>query len=211
MLGVKFENWHSWDDWGLVREKVSTPAPEPVRYTVEVPGRDGELDLTESVTPEIRYRNRLITCEFFLKPGRWTELLSEIMSRIHGRTMRVIDDIDPEYYWYGAVRYDEFASDEKTGKLIITVNAYPYKLAVRETTVKITGSGSVICRNDRMQVIPTIKNTAEATIVFGTKSATLSAGTHTVVEFVLKEGNNTMTVTSSNSGVTEFVYRQGRL
>ena len=209
MIGVRFGAYHTWDDWGIIRKKVTHAAPAVERYTTKVPGRNGLLDMTSAITPEPALDNKTDTYEFFVRPGNWTEILSEIKTRIHGRTLQVIDDIDPEYYWEGFCEYNEFESDERTGLLVITLDAFPFKLEVHETERKITGSGTIVCVNDRMPVVPKVVTTAETTIVFGTKSVTLAAGTHLVADLKLTEGKHTMTVTST--GTTTFKYRQGRL
>lgn len=209
MYGVRFGQWHTWDDWGIIRQNVDIPAPEPVRYVVEVPGRDGVLDVTSSITPEIKYRNRLISFEFHVKSGRWTELLSEIMSRIHGRNLVVVDDLDPDFYWMGFCEYNEFASDELTGTLTVTLDAAPYKRAKHMTERRIEGIGILTCKNDRMTVVPEITVTDAAQITFGDLSVNLSPGTHKVSNIRFTEGNNRLEIISA--GTTTVRYRQGRL
>jgi len=209
MLGIQFGTKHSWDDWGLILENVEETPPEPRRYVVEVPGRDGVLDLTGELTEEICYGPRMVTFTFHVKSGGWTALKSEIMSFLHGKTMNVMSDLDTEYFWRGFCLFDSFSSNETTGTLVIRVEADPYKYAKMATSYSQNGDGTVVCANNRMKVIPQITNTAEATIVFGTVSVTLSEGVHKVDDIVFAEGNNTLVITST--GLTTITYRQGRL
>ena len=209
MLGVRFGNNHSWNDWGILRVNVENDPPEIQRYTIEVPGRNGLLDLTPSLTNKVCYGPRNIICTFQVKSGGWTALLSRIMNEVHGRTLNVYDDLDPDHYWRGICSYDSFASDEKTGTLVLTCQADPYKYQVNETVETLTGSGTLVCENDRMEVIPEITVTEETTIVFGTVSATLAAGTHKVADIEFTEGDYELEITGS--GTTTIRYRQGRL
>lgn len=208
MLGITFGTKHSHTDWGLILKKSDIPAPNPKRYTVDVPGRDGALDITNALTPHVKYENRLISFSFFVQAGQWTDKLSQIMSAVHGQTMDVKSDLDPNYMWHGCVLYNGFDSDESTGELVLTVDAEPYKLKRTETTKTKTGSGTLICANDRMPTSPTITVTADTTIEFGDLEITLSAGTH-LVDFTFLEGDNELTITGS--GTTTVVYQEGRL
>lgn len=65
MNGVKFGSKHSYDDWGLIlksRPVISPPSPKTIY--IDVPGADGIIDLTESMTGEVKFNNRTITFEF---------------------------------------------------------------------------------------------------------------------------------------------------
>ena len=118
-------------------------------------------------------------------------------------------DLDANWHWHGCVTVNSFASDKRTGVLVITVDAEPFKLANTATSVQRSGNGSLSCTCDRMEVTPTITNSAQATIVFGDVSVTLSAGTHIVNEIVFTSGTNTLNITST--GTTKVTYTNGRL
>lgn len=209
MLGVTFGNIHSYDDWGIWLEDTHINPPLPKRYVVDVPARNGLLDLTPELTPTIRFENRTLTFTFRVKAGDWSTLMSEIYGQIHGQTLDVVSDLDPDWHWHGCVTVDDFSSDERTGVLVITVDAGPFKLSNTQTRLAKTGSGTLSCSCDRMEVTPTITNTAEATIVFGDASVTLDAGEHLVNAIMFTEGTNTLTITST--GTTTVTYTNGRL
>ena len=209
MLGVTFGNIHSYDDWGIWLEDTHINPPLPKRYIVDVPARNGLLDLTPELTPTIRFENRTLTFNFRVKAGDWSTLVSQIYGNIHGRTLDVVSDLDPNWNWHGCVTVDDFSSDERTGLLVITVDADPFKLSNTENSYTVNGNGTISAVCDRMEVTPTITNTAEATITFGDISVTLDAGTHLVSSIMLTEGTNTLTVASSGS--TTVTYTNGRL
>ena len=62
--GVKFGEYHTYDEWGLrlVGIKIGTPAPKKV--LVEIPGGDGVLDLSRSLTGNIQYDTRQLEFTF---------------------------------------------------------------------------------------------------------------------------------------------------
>lgn len=209
MLGITFGTKHSYNDWGVILEDTHIAPPSPKRYTVSVAGRNGVLDLTQELTPSIRFESRTLSFSFRVKAGDWSTLMSQIYGDIHGRTLDIVSDIDPDWHWHGFCTVDDFSSDARTGQLTIIVDADPFKYSNTVTTVTKSGSGTVICSNDRMEVIPTITVTAETTIVFGDISVTLSAGTHKVENLQLVEGDNELEITST--GTTTITYTKGRL
>ena len=209
MNGITFGSKHSYNDWGIWLEDTHISPPVPKRYIVSVPARNGVLDLTPELTPIIRFESRQLTFTFRVKAGGWDSLLSTIYGDVHGKTMDVSSDWDAGWHWHGFVTVDDFSSDERTGVLVINVDADPFKLSDSVTTVSTTGSGSITCVCDRMELTPTIETTAAATIDFGDISAAVDAGTHIISDIIFTEGNNTLTIAST--GDTTVTYTNGRL
>ena len=209
MYGITFGSKHSYNDWGVWLEDVNIAPPAPKRYIVDVPARNGVLDLTGQLTPIMRYGSRTLTFTFRVKAGGWDTLMSNVYGDIHGKTLDVTSDLDPSWHWHGFCTVDSFNSDERTGVLVITVDADPFKLANSASVYTVSGSGTVTCSCDRMEVTPTITLTASGTIDFDDISVALDAGTHIVNEIVFTSGSNTLTVAST--GTTTVEYTNGRL
>lgn len=130
MYGVTFGDEHSRRDWGLItksRPVISSPSPK-TNY-IDIPEADGQLDLTESLSGEVKFDNRKITCEFIVIEARkrWTTIYSEIMNYLHGQKMKVILDEDPNHYYMGRCTIDSWKSDKKTSTLTIICEVDPYK------------------------------------------------------------------------------------
>ena len=212
MYGVTFGRKHSIYDYGLVMTDYSISNPAVTRYLVKVPGRNGVLELTESLTPYITYDNRQLQFAFVWRsrPEDYEEAKQTIINDLHGKKMQVILDSDPDYYYDGFVTVDSDSfSGRERADIVVHVDAAPYKLRKTETTKTKSGSGTLVCENSRMEVIPQIKVTAATSITFNNSTYSLSAGTYTLPGIVFKEGNNTLTI--SGSGTTTVKYRQGRL
>ena len=62
MIGVMIGEKHSIKDWGLIMTSKVISPPVPQLNMVSVPLRDGSLDLTESLTGDVKYNDRNITC-----------------------------------------------------------------------------------------------------------------------------------------------------
>ena len=128
--GVKFGTKHTLIDWGLYMVKPpEISRPDPVTYEVEIPGADGTLDLTESLTGEVVYRNRPIRFFFMSKIPilNWRALESEIANHLHGKNLDIICDDDPDYYWNGRCYLEEWSFKGRISYITIAATVYPYK------------------------------------------------------------------------------------
>lgn len=130
MNGVIFNDKHSFRDWGLVmktRPNISPPAPKT--KLIEVPGSDRVIDLTESLTGAVHYEMRTISFEFVMmaERDRWPALYSDIMKTIHGKSVRIIMDDDPNYYYTGRVSVGDLDPDKKVAVLTMEAQVEPYK------------------------------------------------------------------------------------
>lgn len=210
MLGVTFGTKHSYNDFGLILADTNIGPAEPILYKVQVPGRNGLVDLTESITPRVRFNERIITYTFnTVGYCNWQQKMREVGSYLQGQKMHVIDDSDPLWYWEGDIVINNQSSSEDLGTIIIQVNAYPFKFKTTETEEEITGDGTLTCTNGRMEVHPTVTCNEECTLTFGNKTITLEAGTHLIAEFEFIEGDNEVEVESE--GTTTITYREGAL
>lgn len=206
---MKFGDYDTGTDWGLFCSGIEITGPEVQRYQVEVPGRHGKLDLTNTLFDEPKFYNRTGTFTFDAPahaPQEWHDLMSDIRGKLHGQTVQIILDEDSDWYYTGLL---EVSADEDAGEITITADMEPFKQAVEETVVTVSSSGAISLANDRMTVIPTVVTTGETMIVIGTSSLSMSAGTYYLSNYPLYEGTTTWTITTS-SAVT-ITYRQGRL
>ena len=208
--GIKFGDYHTAADWMLFLADVEISPPEVQTYTVEVPGRDGYLDLTDVITEDVRYYNRTLEATFDVaivdRSTTWADIVSEIYSRIHGQKLKIILDDDPDWYYYGRVSVD---GDSSSGEITITADCEPYKYAVSETVYEISKSCTAALVNGRMKVTPTVTVTNETMITTSESSISLSAGSYDMTDFALSEGVTEWEI--ETSGTVTIAYRQGRL
>ena len=94
MNGVMIGEKHSYRDFGLILSSKVISPPEPQTKFVAVPLRDGSLDLTESLTGDVRFKDRKITMTFtVIDPvNMWSARVSEIENHLHGKRFRIIFD-----------------------------------------------------------------------------------------------------------------------
>ncbi len=131
MIGVKFDAYHSWDNWNLVLQSISIGMPEPKTNSVDIPGANGSLDLTETLTGEVVYENRELSFKFEtaeqLTGKSWADLISEIATALHGKRMNIILDDDPDWIYNGRCIIDAFSTSVAKQEITIKCDCDPFK------------------------------------------------------------------------------------
>lgn len=128
----------TWTDWGLFAMQQPTFTPPAVkRKVIDLPGGNGEIDLTEAVSGYPAYANREGTWNFLLVEGsrNFLPVYNQIMQFLHGQAMRVrLPDDDPGWYYDGRFWVDSMACDRLHGVIAISYSVGPFKWADRLTT-----------------------------------------------------------------------------
>lgn len=127
---ITFGDKNTWDDWHLIPSKRPSFNPPTVKSQyVDIPGGNGVLDLTESLTGYPLYNTRTGSWEFYVENGfkSWDELYSEISNYLHGQKLRAILEDDPGFYYEGRFTVDEWNSDSWWSTITIGYDVYPYK------------------------------------------------------------------------------------
>lgn len=213
MKGVSFDSLHSFREWGLILSEKEIGSPAIKESKVYIEGADGELDYTEAFCG-VKFGNRTLKFEFQkanVSAKEFLNLLSDIHDALYGRKMTVSLDDDSDWYYQGRCRVADFSHNGRIAKVLIEVDAEPYKLKKTATkqTEAVTDSADIVLTNSRKPVVPTITTDAAMQFVFMGNTFAASAGTFRIPEIQLEEGQNAVTVTGS--GTVTFEYREGRL
>lgn len=214
MNGVYFGNVHSYEDLHLILAPF-TPAPaEPQTNFLQVPGRNGLLDMTEA-NGEVKFNSREFVFTFTVAPGdtlTFDERVSVVSNALNGLRCKITLERDPDYYWEGRCAVSEYDQDKNIGQIVVSATVDPYKLKRNATVVSIAlsnGEQTVVLVNSRMTVVPVIECTGDCTVTFGGAVYTLKAGTNKNPAVRLVEGENVLKV-SGTGGIT-FTYQEGAL
>lgn len=236
MDGVTFGTKHSYRDWGLLlksRPVISPPSPKTVY--VDIPGSDGIIDLTGSLTGDVKFDNRTIKCEFVVLDARnrWSDIYSEIMDYLHGQRMRVRLDEDPTYYYEGRLQVNEWKSDKVTSTITIEGDVEPYKMEMFSSLedwewdsfnfetgiirdykeIRVDESLTFTIEGRRKSVVPSFTVVSDdgsgLQVRFNGTTYDLPDGTSRVLNIVIKNGTNTLYFTGN--GTVSIDYRGGRL
>ena len=128
---------NTWDDWHILAEErpVFTP-PKPKTYTVDIPGGNGLLDLSEALTGFPVYNNRQGNFKFKVMNdyGEWSQRYSEIMEFIHGKKLYAVLKDDDEWFYSGRFTVDAWESGNTWSTVTIGYDVNPFKWNVISST-----------------------------------------------------------------------------
>lgn len=200
---------------GLKLFALSMPPPEPKTSYIDVPGRDGTIDVS-ALDGFVHYKDRTITLSFsyFGSYSQWFAAVSQLNSLLLGQKLKLTISDDPGYYYFGRFSVSTDKSNPVSGDIVVTGQCSPYKFKTNVTVVEqdISGSVEITLTNERMPSTPTITTDAEMQLVWGTSGEnklTLNAGTHRYTGLLLLEGDNEFTV--NGTGHIKFEYQEGAL
>lgn len=134
---IIFGDKNTWDDWQIVPStRPAFSMPSVKTKTVDIPGGDGLIDLTESLTGYPVYNNRdgsfnFIVVNDFYEPvnscEEWFKRYSRIANYLHGKKMKVYLEDDPDWYYEGRFSVENWKSGKQYSELSIKYNVGPYK------------------------------------------------------------------------------------
>lgn len=212
MKGIRFGAYHSRDDLGLILTKKELGSPTVKENKIDIPGSDSALDLTDFFG-EAKYDDVKHKFEFstMVPHKEFPAQFSRIKNAIHGKRLKIILDDDPAFFYWGRCHVSAFTSDKNIGKVNVECDCEPYKYKTEKTvvTTAVSGTKTITLTNGRKRAVPEITTTASMTIAFGDGIWTTNAGTFTIPELELVEGENVATVTGT--GTITFAWQEGDL
>ena len=207
MRGILINNTiHTGLDLELVMEAKDLGSPSVQKNTVEIPGRNGLLEMSEAITGEPTYSNRPQAYKFIGNGSREVVLnLIDIMMSYHGQYITIVVDDYEDWYYEGRV---EVVYNDRGNyvEFELAVDAQPFRYALDPINVSYTAitSQNVTLNNRGVTVIPKIVTDAETTIVFGENTYRLSAGTYEPEDLALRRGDNVYTITTGGTITIEY-------
>lgn len=202
----------AYNDWNIVLTNSEISFPEPKTSTVNIKGADGELDLSEVLTGDIKYSNRTVKLTFeMLDDTDYTELMTKIGAYIHGKklTFQLTNDI--LYYYVGRATINSWECVKRKGKIVILIDCEPYKYRCDETIINIdiNGEKTLLLKNERKRVFPNISVQGAIKMTYNGVNYELSDGVFKLTTFCLSEGDNIIAL--NGNGSIKFTYRMGAL
>ena len=234
IIGKDSKWYNTWDDWFLIpssRPLINPPAPKT--KFVDVPGRDGVLDLSELINPYTVYGNRSGSNEFIVDNDHWAwyNAYSTIMTVLQGKSgLQIVLLDDRNFYYEGRTSVNAWKSDQSWSSIVLDYNVSPWKKRMNtslepwkwdpfnfETGIiryfnqqQITGSGTIRLVGDAIRETPWFTATTAMTVKFKNRTYNLTAGKRMQVpDIVITEGENTLVFTGT--GKVTIEYRGGSL
>lgn len=177
--------------------------PEPKTYTVDVPGGNGVIDLTESLTGDVVYKNRKQEFIFdIIDVKNFEKVKTEISNFLHGKAFDYTMTMDPGYTYHGrfsveSYNHSSFANG-LLGQIKISIDANPYKLKEHcSYKLNATGGRYYSFESGRRPVHPVLECTQPCFITFKGIEYTVPAGTHRLNDILFNDGMNDIYVNTS--------------
>lgn len=209
----KLNTWY--DLRSYLTAKDVTP-PEPKTNYVELDGMSGTLDLSESLTGEITYKDRTVTATFWTCEGSYKDrerLLQKIVASLHGKKVKIVEPDDPTHYFYGRVTVKSRENNLAYAEYTIEAICEPWRYALEDTvrTVEVSGNtASVVINNNGVKTVcPVITVTGSVKITYKGNSTTLTDGSYKITDIKFYQGVNVVDI--SGTGSVTFTYKEADL
>ena len=226
--GILIGDKHTYNDWNLVCTKVEISDPEQKTYFIEIPGRDGVIDLSEALVGDVKYGNREIKMEFVRRQYHLTEWhlrSSDILDYCHGQRRKVILDSDRAYYYEGRLRAETEKDFKGIDHFTISADVEPYKYErysslepwVWDTFCFVDGiirnykdlevneTMTLLIPGRRKRVVPVIDCSVAMTLEYGGRTYYLPVGRSKILDLQLGTGEHLLTF--KGNGMVSVEYR----
>ena len=132
--GNRIVGRNTWSDWHLIPSSRPVVAQAGVSTSyVDIPGRkDGPRDATENLVNRVVYGQRSGSFEFLVENDHeyWETLRMKIAGYLHGKSMKMCLEDDPEYYYEGRFSLSEWKSESWNSKITINYAVKPFKYRI---------------------------------------------------------------------------------
>ena len=132
---IKYNDiFNTFDDFGLILSSQEIGLPTVKTNYIELQGRNGSLDMTESLG-SIYYNDRILTFTFSIVSTiySWDEIRTEVAKRLHGGTFLIQVYSDLDYYYQGRVEIDSYQSSRGLGTIVLKCTCEPFKYGALNT------------------------------------------------------------------------------
>lgn len=183
-------------DLGLHMEVTENNPPEPKFYTVDIPGGDGNINLTRVLTQDTVYDNRTIKLKFTLaQPGYDFEKFKTMLYGMwHGQEKDFSFSFDEPYTYHGWFSFKTQTRKGHLKQMELTIDADPYKKkGTKLENFNVTDGFVANLDSGRKRVQPTFEFSADTIVVFEGNRYVVPKGTHTINDVWFKFGINEVT------------------
>ena len=136
IVNGKTRTCDTWEQWNLIPSSRPVFAQPTVQYKyVDIPGRHGQLDLTDYMLGDSPvYSDRKGQFDFYVSNNyvdayarNWTSRRAEIAEFFDGSKMKCTLEDDHESYFYGRFMLKEWRSEATISHVIIEYQVDPFR------------------------------------------------------------------------------------
>lgn len=202
--------------WTLTALELS--APEYQEKFLDVPGRDGALDLSAALTNGApTYHSRTLTVKLECSEGnRLTReaAINTMVNWLDGWRLDIVLPDDPDHYITGRVSVAKEYNDLAHAAVTVTAVCDPWRYAKDETiytlTAESTEKSAFLSNDGRRTAVPLLTITGGTILLkYGSFSWSLGDGTYQLPDLTLPQGGGSLTY--SGTGTLRITYREAVL
>jgi hypothetical protein len=147
------ERFHGFNDLSLIATApLVVPPPTQKRNTLEIPGKNGLIDLSTVLTGFPVYSNRSGSWQFIVDNSdpqvnpdeTWVQRYNKVLNSLNGRNMKVYLDDDPEWYYEGNIQVSEWSPTHPWASVTIGFDFEPYRKSIFTSEMEFIGDGSSV-------------------------------------------------------------------
>lgn len=179
----------------LIDGYVLSP-PEPKFHTVDIPGGNGVINLTEALSGDVVYGTRSQDFTFkLIYPNDFETIKTKLSNFLHGREFDYVMTMDPGYTYHGVFSVTSYSHEAFQngilGDIQVHIDANPYKLKNTQTyRLNAPGGRMYYLPSGRMPVRPVIETYQPTKVIWNGKVIQLGIGTFRLNDVLFKEGVN---------------------
>lgn len=175
--------------------------PEPKLYSIDIPGGDGKIDLTETLLGRTTYNNRTMEFNFCIVNVDNVEARKSYINEfLHGKAYDFRITMDEGYIYHGRFTVGEYGYGVyDVGKVImmkVTVDAEPYKKRSESYSFSAVGGVLIKLSNGNKLVTPTITSGGNLKAIFNNKTIYINSTEWRNDLIRLNEGDNELYLNS---------------
>ena len=227
---ILFGDKNTYKDYKLLIQSLLISTPNPKEELIDIPGADGELDFSESLTGDIKYQKRTITISLAKRKNEsCLAEYSRIQNDLHSKIMKIILSEDANFYYYGKVKVKDYDRYSLLHTIDIECDVEPYKYdltssdedwlwdpfdfetgIINETRdLIVDGELEVSILGRRQKVVPKFVCENPLQLIFNEQTYNLPAGGSYSPDIEICEGENILKFIGN--GTVTIEYRGGSL
>ena len=217
MFDVKIGDYSMYEDFGLQALSIDPGSAEVDEKFKEIPGRNGDLDLTDALTGFPVYKNASMKLTFDFKDGSYDLWLARA------------SELQNSFYYEGRISVSTEKINKHYSSVEITINRDPYKLELKSSledwlwdefdfesgiireygNLQVKGTLELVIPGRAMRVIPVFECSEEMTVSYNGTTYNLPKGKSQSPDLLLGEGDNVLVF--KGNGTVSVDYRGGSL
>jgi len=228
---VKFNDTDLYTEFGCYLAHVEIDVPSVQTHFIEIPLRNGSLDVTELLTGDVRYEDRKIKIKLRYIGDEILKVYSDLQNFLHGKRFLVTFDEDAGYFYDGRFAVKKYDRNRTGGGGTFELEGVcnPFKFSIVSSSddwlwdtfdfeegyinelsnLEIDGTETIVLIGDEKVSYATVTTDSQMDITYENVTVRVGVGTTTLYDFEFKQGDNNITITGH--GTISIDYRGAKL